>query len=515
MNKQQLIIQRNKLFLLLLWACYIMDIAVLFLFSNDRYFLYWCAFSIPLLCMTFFINKIKNPVPMMYVLMGMIYAYIIMLNETYPSYVNFVFFLFPLLLSMVFQDKLILILSAAVTCGLQIFYFITKFDRMSASFEKIDLFYYLLFTLMTVILLIFYLRFINRLWKTAIEQKEEVVEALQSAKAHFNLVFRQSQDAIALIDVEKRVLAVNPAFETLYGWKSHTLEKKQYPLAEHENESSHQFSGKMVTRTDYTVHGTPLDVEVRVSPIYDNRGTLIAYSEMIRDVTKKLEQEQFLFQAEKLRVAGEMAAGVAHEIRNPLTVLQGFVQIMQEKNPEDKVYTSLMLSELKRVNDIVSEFLVLAKPQALHHAVFSLNKVLEETLQLFTSESLLKNISLEYIESDEELLIFGDRNQMKQVLINLFKNSCDAIKEKGSICISASLHLSEKIVLTITDTGSGMSAETIKKIRSPFFTTKEKGTGLGLVITEKIINQHKGMMEIESTEGEGTTVTITMTQHKE
>ncbi|MCD7036101.1 ATP-binding protein [Metabacillus sp. GX 13764] len=514
MNKQQLIIKRNKLFLLLLWACYVMDTGVLFFLSFERYVYYWASFLIPLLVLTIAMNKIKRPILMMYLLSSLIYAYIIMLNEAYPSLVNYVFLLLPLLLVMVFQDKYILIYCASVTAVLQIYYFVTKYDVMAGTFEQRDLFYYILLTFMVFILLFFYLRFINRLWNTANKRTAQVVEELNSAKAHFSLIFKQSQDAIAILDISCRVLAVNPAFEELYGWKGAELEKQPYPLRGKMNGSYKEYSSQVVNRTDMSKDGKRLDVEVRISPIYDESGTLIAYSEMIRDVTDKLEQEQLLFQAEKLKVAGEMAAGVAHEIRNPLTVLQGFIQIMKEKNPDDELINSLMLSELKRVNDIVSEFLVLAKPQAVNFSSFSLNTVLEETMQLFNSETLLKNISLQYKPNKEPLVVYGERNQIKQVLINLLKNSCDAISANGEIHVRAVRHLQDKILLTIADNGSGMDDETLNKIRSPFFTTKEKGTGLGLVITEKIISQHEGTLAFESRIGEGTMVSIILPYFK-
>ncbi|MGD6817559.1 ATP-binding protein [Metabacillus sp. 84] len=509
MDKKPVIIKRNRFLIRLLCVFYILDLLFIYMLDGDRdHWLLLIAFSIPFIFLFLGEKKIK-PEYLMFCLIALLYAYLIMLNMTVPAFVNLVFLTLPILVSTIYQNRTLLISSSLFTAAVQIYFFYTYFDVLLQDITRKEIAYYILFTILVLFFQLYYLRFIGGLWKQVNEQKDEMAETLESTKAQLELLFSQSKDAIVLMDREYKVIAVNPAFESLYKLHEDELKGKQYPYGEYTHQAIAQPNsfGSMVTRSDLTADGQRVEVEAAVSPIYGESGALIAHSEVIRDVTERRNEELMLIQAEKLKVAGEMAAGVAHEIRNPLTVLQGFLQILKEKSPEDYPYTEIMLSELKRLNDIVSEFLILSKPQSVNRKLFNLREVLKETITFFGSEMALKNIVIKMDEIDS-VTVYGDRNQIKQVLINLLKNSSDAMPDGGTIRISLEKNDGKTAALIINDSGCGIPKQKLDKIKEPFFTTKEKGTGLGLVITEKIAAQHGGSLEIESEEGKGTTVKL-------
>jgi two-component system sporulation sensor kinase A len=152
-------------------------------------------------------------------------------------------------------------------------------------------------------------------------------------------------------------------------------------------------------------------------------------------------------------------------------------------------------------------FLILSKPQAVHEKEINMRVLIDSMIRFFSTESALRNIGIEFKCKGELPAVKGDENQLKQVLINLLKNAFDAMNSGGNIMVDAQAE-NDTVIITIADQGPGIPADLISKVTKPFFTTKEKGTGLGLVITEKIIRQHNGNITITSQIGEGTTVII-------
>ncbi len=232
----------------------------------------------------------------------------------------------------------------------------------------------------------------------------------------------------------------------------------------------------------------------------------------VADITKqkqaKLELErsnqQLQMQAQKLAVAGQIAAGIAHEVRNPLTSVNGFLQLMKTQYPERTDYFDIIFSEIKRIDFVLSELLVLAKPQAVHFQEVQLHELLEQVITLLKTNAVLSNIDLKQpFKRQDAGAILADANQMKQLFINLIKNAIEAMPEGGSIYISTEKVLNEWKI-TIQDEGKGMSEEDIQKIYDPFFSTKKEGTGLGLTICATILKDHHGRMDVSSELGIGT-----------
>jgi two-component system, sporulation sensor kinase E len=226
---------------------------------------------------------------------------------------------------------------------------------------------------------------------------------------------------------------------------------------------------------------------------------------ILHDVTERKAMEEKLRKSDTLNVVGELAAGIAHEIRNPMTALKGFIQLLQGSVQEDfSMYFEVITSELKRIETIITEFLILAKPQAIRYQQQNLVKIIHETIDLLTPQAALENIQFE-LEVEEQIPeVYCEPNQLKQVFINILKNGIEVMAAGGTIQVSVSPEPNQFIKLSFKDQGTGISKDKIKRLGEPFYTTKERGTGLGLMVSYKIIAEHNGRIDVESIEGKGT-----------
>jgi two-component system, sporulation sensor kinase A len=243
-------------------------------------------------------------------------------------------------------------------------------------------------------------------------------------------------------------------------------------------------------------------------PLFEENGERKGLLTIGRDITQQKLAEALLLKKEKLSVLGELAAGIAHEIRNPLTSMKGFIQIMRETRQVNDTYIDIVLSELERINQIVSELLVLAKPQSYDYKPFFLSDAIGYVVNLIGHEATLNNVYISVENAVPQACIFGDKNQIIQVFINIIKNSIEAMPDGGTIHLRVWKE-EQTIHVTISDTGVGISKERLQKIGEPFFTLNEKGMGLGLTTSTKIMQEHKGTLDIESEVGKGTTVHLT------
>jgi PAS domain S-box-containing protein len=245
-------------------------------------------------------------------------------------------------------------------------------------------------------------------------------------------------------------------------------------------------------------------------PLFYPDGKRRALMTIGRDISSLKKTEQLLLTKEKLSVVGELSAGIAHEIKNPLTSIKGFIQLIKKTGKTQADHVDLVLSEIDRINEIVSEMLVLSKPQSKELVQFPIIEVIEYVSNLVSNETGNSGIEIKISNMDENTLVKGDKNNLKQVFINLIKNSMEAMTSGGTIEIKV-IHTSpDTISIKVKDSGSGIKPDDMQKLGDPFFTSKEKGMGLGLTITKKIIQEHHGFMKIESEEGIGTTVTISL-----
>lgn len=225
---------------------------------------------------------------------------------------------------------------------------------------------------------------------------------------------------------------------------------------------------------------------------------------------KKTTYERKQNETQKLELVGTLAASSAHEIRNPLTGIKGFIQLLKEKylDEEDQLYFSVIDKEIDRINEIVSEFLVLGKPTAHHLIVYDIRSIVTEVLPILQSEANQNNVELKLVrEQDVPLTVLCTKNHIKQILLNLAKNSLEAMENGGTLTIVLRKQQSQ-VFIDVKDTGKGISKEGLAKIFNPFFTSKDTGTGLGLVVCKQIVSMYKGDIKIESTVNVGTTVTL-------
>ncbi len=230
----------------------------------------------------------------------------------------------------------------------------------------------------------------------------------------------------------------------------------------------------------------------------------------IVDITEQKLREEKAKESEKLSLIGELAAGIAHEIRNPLTSIRGFVQLDQGEDTEDKkkLRYEVMLSEIDRINEIVSELLVLAKPATESYGLRSIYNKLNHVVTLLEGQANLCNVRI-IKEFDAKLstVLIHSLGNLKQVFINVLKNAIESMAKGGEVRIQTYC-LDDKVCIRFIDQGYGIPKDELDKIGNPFFTTKENGTGLGVMVSQRIIQNHKGHMRIESEVGHGTTVEI-------
>jgi signal transduction histidine kinase len=236
---------------------------------------------------------------------------------------------------------------------------------------------------------------------------------------------------------------------------------------------------------------------------------------ILRDITKSRRTAQQTIESERLNALTLLAAGVAHEIGNPLNSLHIHLQLMErsvqklhgEAKAELQQSIDIARSEVNRLDSIVTQFLRAIRPSRPQLHPESLNTIIEEAVRFFTPEIQDRDIVVEQeLRSDLPLLQL-DRDQMKQAFYNVIKNSLEAMKRHGTLRIRTDVD-DTHIMVSFVDTGSGMSAGNLSRVFEPYFTTKPSGTGLGLLIVRRIVREHGGELSIESNEGEGVTLTI-------
>ncbi|KWX71888.1 ATP-binding protein [Paenibacillus jilunlii] len=234
---------------------------------------------------------------------------------------------------------------------------------------------------------------------------------------------------------------------------------------------------------------------------------------LIEQIITNIKNRDRILQSERLNVVSELAASVSHEIRNPLTVTSGFLQLLNKSitiTPEEKGYVELSLLELNRAEKIVSDYLSFAKPQSDNMVCSNMKAEAEYTKNIIMPYATIHKVDVQF-NFNNTLNKCYDKNQIQQCLINLYKNGIEAMKEKdgGTLTIDIS-EKKQNIVISIQDTGIGMTKEEISRLGKPYYSTKEEGTGLGMLMAYSAINKVKGIIEVESEKGKGTTFLITI-----
>ncbi|MFC4320412.1 ATP-binding protein [Litchfieldia salsa] len=393
---------------------------------------------------------------------------------------------------------------------------INKIEQSSPLYENLQFTKGLLFAIVTAILIHFIIKK-HKAHKQAEENENELLILINSMPDFVN--FKDGKGRwLKVNDFGKQLYALDGV--DFYG-KTDAELVKVVPFFEEaflycmESDQKAWEAGKLsrCEESFAALSGEIMTFDVIKVPLYDDSNNRKGLLTIGRDITQLKAAESMLLRKEKLSVVGELAAGIAHEIRNPLTSIKGFVQLMKETKSTPEQHVDIVLSELDRINQIVSEMLILAKPQMKIFNPFKLKNLIEHVIKLTSHEALLYGIDITINDRTKDPTMYGDRNQLIQVFINIIKNSIEAMPKGGNIIILVEQE-DQEIAISISDNGPGIPEERLNKIGEPFFTLKEKGMGLGLTISNKIIHNHKGKMQILSRLGKGTTVKILLPVYK-
>ncbi|WP_410512873.1 ATP-binding protein [Paenibacillus sp. BR2-3] len=234
---------------------------------------------------------------------------------------------------------------------------------------------------------------------------------------------------------------------------------------------------------------------------------------LIEQIITNIKNRDRILQSERLNVVSELAASVSHEIRNPLTVTSGFLQLLNKSKTitqKEKGYIELSLQELNRAEKIVSDYLSFAKPQSENMLYSNMKVESEYTKNLIIPYATIHQVEVQF-SFNNSLNKSYDRNQIQQCLINLYKNGIEAMKDSGGGTLFIDIsERKQNIIIRIQDTGIGMTKEEISRLGKPYYSTKEEGTGLGMLMAYSAINKVKGIIEVDSEKGKGTTFLITI-----
>jgi PAS domain S-box-containing protein len=255
--------------------------------------------------------------------------------------------------------------------------------------------------------------------------------------------------------------------------------------------------------------GTLYWVDTTIVPFLNENGKPYQYLAIRNDITERKRTEEIIHRQDKLAAVGQLAAGVAHEIRNPLTSMRGYTEFLSldETDPQRKEFLDIILDEIERVNNIVEEFMVLAKPKAIELEEKNIIPVINNVVSLLEFEARKKNVRLHLECQDEIIQVECDENRLKQVFLNFIKNGIEAMPNGGDLIVRTAIN-DKNVQISITDTGVGIPEEKLKQLGEPFYTTKKNGNGLGLMVSFKIIESHNGKVYVESELNKGTTFNI-------
>ena len=345
----------------------------------------------------------------------------------------------------------------------------------------------------------------------------------------------QSPAAVIITDVTGKIEFVNPRFSELTGYSfeevvglNPRILKTEKSTTEHRQlwetiTSGMTWSGEFVNRKK---NGEEFLERATISPIRDSNGVITRFMAIKEDITEYRKTRTQLIQAQKMEAVGQLTSGLAHDFNNILTIIGGYSTLMQmAMKPEDpkKEYLEHIINANERAAGLTHSLLAFGRSQVIEQAVLNINLVLNE-FKKFIGRVLGEHIVIKIDLHNDSLDVFIDKGQIEQVLINMATNARDAMPEGGSLELCtrvANIDEGKKqggstskpgnySVITVTDSGAGMDAETVERIFEPFFTTKEsgKGTGLGLAMAFGIIQQHNGHIEVQSTPDKGTTFSI-------
>ncbi|MCF6136372.1 PAS domain S-box protein [Pseudalkalibacillus berkeleyi] len=357
-----------------------------------------------------------------------------------------------------------------------------------------------------------------------ITDRKHAEEALQESEEKYRLILEKTSDFIVTFNQNGDANYVSPSLKS---WLNDTtitnmntfltdyVAKDDFSLMYEIIRSV--FKSKEAEQIAFTLEkdGKSYTFDAVLTPLISSEYN--GYSEdlillIARDITKRLEDEHVSMQLEKMSTVGQLAAGIAHELRNPLTSVKGFIRMINEEveDPMLKNYLEIIGGELDSIERIADEFMDLAKPHVIALSECDLHDIVDGCVRLFEGTAFLKGISIDvdYI-NEQQVILNCQKSALKRVFINIMKNAMEAMEKGGELKIQIEAR-DPYVELRFIDSGKGIEKDRLKYIGEPFYSTKEKGIGLGLMMSRKIVREHGGKLSIESEYRKGTTIRIVL-----
>lgn len=341
-----------------------------------------------------------------------------------------------------------------------------------------------------------------------------LAQTLRETQTLNDLIIENAADGVIAVDKQGQVTTMNPAAEQITGYPSQELLGKPYSSIFVDTdfdspvlETLQQGTGHIALEISFPARGRTIEISVTTSQIHNAQGELIGALVIFSDLTARKESQRRQAQTERLATLGELMAGVAHEVRNPLTAIKGYAQILKQHDlkPEHQQYLAVILKEIDSINRVIQQLLDFARPRHGHWQPVHLKQLIDECLVLIQTSGVKARIHFTTDYDPALGVINADGELLKQVLLNMLINAVQAITTRGSIAIRTLAWGSNHQAIEISDDGCGIPPAHQKKIFDPFFTTKASGTGLGLALSQRIINAHRGDIQLVSEPGRGAT----------
>jgi len=350
-------------------------------------------------------------------------------------------------------------------------------------------------------------------------------------KEYYANIIDSVGDGVLVTDREGLVTLMNPAAEELTGMSRRQVQGHPFRVpfrnARILVEMVERTSATGMTISDYEnvvlmTGGHPVPVSAATSPLLQESGERIGVILILRDLTNVRELERAVRQSDRLSALGTLAAGLAHEIKNPLGGIKGAAQLLeQELSAENEMreYTRIMLKEVSRVNRIVEELLALTSPRKLKLEEINLHRIIGDLIKLQRQARGDRNVVIQQQFDPSIPPFLADEELLTQLFLNLIKNAVEAVGDVGLVRIATRVHADYRmtqqgerrtrmVAVDIFDDGPGIPQEQQEQLFTPFFTTKATGTGLGLAICQKIVSEHRGLLKVQSSPGKGTVFTV-------
>ncbi|WP_080843681.1 PAS domain-containing sensor histidine kinase [Cytobacillus gottheilii] len=336
---------------------------------------------------------------------------------------------------------------------------------------------------------------------------------------HYKSLFEHNPSAVFSFDLEGNYLSVNTAMVKMLGYSEQELLHKTFLpfVAEEDLDKTLDYYKRAANGTTQNYdtkclhkNGDIVYLNVTNMPIIVDQEVIGVYG-IAKNITDRKLTEQKLLKSEKLSAVGQLSASIAHEIRNPLTALKGFLQLIKASEGSIKdSYLEVMSSEMERIELITGELLLLAKPQAHQFKLENIEEIIHNVTTLLGSQALMHNVEIKIVNDEEIPPVSCIANQLKQVFINLIKNALESMQNGGEVLVNVHIKDEQNLFISIADQGEGIPEDILSNIGLPFYTTKQKGTGLGMMTSLRIIEAHNGTMDITSAVGKGTIVSISL-----